>query len=312
MDIWPLFQDDWRRSLYGSVAMGNVLYLNLFEAAMQTLPKQNMGVYLQENQGWEFAFIHAWKAAGHGWLAGVPHSSVRYWDLRYFFDTRSYDRNGVNDLPLPDIVAVNGPAALSAYTHGGYPETDLVEVEALRYLHLAKAGANSHAPQRNAIEGLRILVLGDYLPQSTTYQMHLLEQAAKSLPPNTLFIVKPHPNCPIQPSDYPGIEMKLTMESIEKLLPLCDVAYTSSTTSAALDAYCSNVPVVSAVDRSTLNLSPLRGQDGALFASTPAELVTALCEASLNRKCTDCNRNFFTIDMNLNKWRKLLAKGCTL
>ena len=41
-------------------------------------------------------------------------------------------------MPIPDRVAVNGPVAREAYLEGGYPEADLVEVEALRYLHIDK------------------------------------------------------------------------------------------------------------------------------------------------------------------------------
>jgi len=101
------------------------------------------------------------------------------------------------------------------------------------------------------------------------------------------------------------------MEPIEKLLAVCDVAYTSSTTAAALDAYCAGVPVVSAFDQNTLNLSPLRGQEGVFYASSPEELASAIASAAAGKRSTEGNRNFFTLDPNLPRWRKLLAEGCS-
>ena len=107
VDLWPLLERDWRNSMFGPAAVSNCLFINLLERTLKRLPHQELGVYLLENQPWERAFVHAWKAAGHGRLVGVPHSTVLYWDLRYFFDPRSYRRTGKNDLPLPDQVALN-------------------------------------------------------------------------------------------------------------------------------------------------------------------------------------------------------------
>ena len=90
----------------GQIAMSNILFLNLFESALGALPTQRLGVYLQENQSWEFALIQTWKAARHGRLVGSQHSTVRYWDLRYYFDSRSYYRDGTNILPLPDKISL--------------------------------------------------------------------------------------------------------------------------------------------------------------------------------------------------------------
>jgi surface carbohydrate biosynthesis protein (TIGR04326 family) len=308
IDLWPLFEDDWRQSMSGTVAMGNLLTFNLFESALACLPQQQLGVYLQENQGWESGLIQAWQAAGHGRLIGTPHSTVRFWDLRYFFDPRSYRRGGTHDLPMPTQVTVNGPAMRKAFSDGGYPVDDMVEVEALRYHHLGEAKVEKGLAQPPRKGALRVLVLGDYLRRNTQRQMNLLMKAAPSLPTATVIVVKPHPNCPIQPTEYPSLSMTVTTEPIAKLLANCDVAYSSAVTSAAVDAYCAGVPLVSDLDPHTLNLSPLRGCAGAMFASTPEELATALMSAvAIPRKQSDRD-DFFTIDAHLPRWRKLFAE----
>ncbi len=304
-DFWPLFEEDWRRSTSGLTAMSNALYLNLFESALKMLPTQRLGVYLQENQGWEFALIHAWKSAGHGRLIGSPHATVRYWDLRYFFDPRSYV--GGHALPMPDLVALNGTAELDAYRNGGYPVDAMIEVEALRYLHLAKARTEPDFLSPSASRFLRILVLGDYLLSNTRKQIHLLEKALPHLPEGTIIIVKPHPACPLQPADFPGVGMEMAASPMWELLSGCDVAYTSNATSAAADVYCAGLPVVSMLDSDALNQSPLRGREGVFFVSTPEDLADALLSAAAPR--SDVNgQEFFTLDSKLPRWRKLLLE----
>ena len=126
-----------------------------------------------------------------------------------------------------------------------------------------------------------------------------------------IFTVKPHPACPIRVADYPSLSMTVTMEPIAKLLAKCDVAYTSAVTSAAVDAYCAGVPIVSLLDPNMLNLSPLRGCAGALFTSTPEELAAALTSEVTSSRKTGDQHNFFTIDPELPRWRKLIMDSFT-
>ncbi|MDD5392922.1 MAG: hypothetical protein PHE17_07890 [Thiothrix sp.] len=312
LNLWPLFREEWHTSISGMNAISNLLFFCLFESALKNLPKQSQGVFLQENQGWEFGLVYAWKTSGHGQLIGMPHTTVRYWDLRYFFDKRTYSCGGKNTLPLPDIIACNGPVTKKSYLHGGYPVKNLVDVEALRYLHLGESELKSSSVPIKINEPPRLLVLGDYLPNNTSLQMKLLEQAVPLITRQLEIVVKPHPNCPIEPTNYPSLTIQVTMEPVSKLLKNCDVAYTSSATTSAVDAFCAGVPTISVLDPNTLNLSPLRGCSGALFASTPKELATALNAATATASSIRQSENkpaYFTINAKLPNWRKLLLKS---
>jgi surface carbohydrate biosynthesis protein (TIGR04326 family) len=305
-DFWPLFQDEWRRSLEGAEGLGNFLSFNLLDSALASLPTQDVGVYLQENQAWEFAFIHAWQTAGHRRLIGTPHSTVRYWDLRYFFDPRNYVRTGDNDLPLPNLVALNGTAAMSVFQAGKYPSEQLVEVEALRYLYLDGNGVVARVLPPKADTPRRILVLGDYDASHTRKQLRLLENAVHLLPKNVLITVKPHPAFPVRAADYPRLKVKITHRVLFELLAEADIAYTSSITSAAVDAYCAGVPVVSLLDPSTLNMSPLRGRQGVQFVHTPEQLAHALVSEGIDFPRYFCANSFFCLDKTIPRWRNLL------
>lgn len=308
LNLWPLLKQDWYNYMTGPLAMSNCLFINLFERLLTQLPYQRLGIYLQENQGWEMAFIHAWRAGGHGQLIGVPHSTVRYWDLRYFFDPRSYERKIKNNLPMPDRVALNGPASMKMYRDGGYPENRIVEVEALRYLGLAsqlKVRDKAH-PKNNP---LRILVLGDYFPNIVRQQMQLLEIAAQKLPSDNHYIVKPHPSSAIETSNYPSLKFEITNAPLVELLPHYDVAFTSNGTSAAVDAYLAGVSVVSLLDGNTFNMSPLRGFTGITYISTVIELTNAV--QSINRKNREETemKPYFCLDEDLKKWLKLFKNS---
>jgi surface carbohydrate biosynthesis protein (TIGR04326 family) len=305
LDLWPLFRQDWRKSMLGLNAIWNCLVLNLFERTLRRLPHQKLGVYLQENQGWEMALIYAWRAVGHGRLIGVPHSTVRYWDLRYFFDPRNYQRTGKNDVPLPDKMALNGPAAMAAYREGGCPADQMVEVEALRYLYLADLPPMQSVASAPSSSSLSVLVLGDYLHAITLRQMQWLTDAAPLLPLDTRYIVKAHLSCPVKASDYPSLHLQITALPLAKLLSECDVAYSSNITSAAVDVYCTGLPVVSMLDSNSFNMSPLRGLEGIVYVTNPTELADALRNARSRERVVA--EPYFCLNKGLPRWRKLLG-----
>ncbi len=302
LDFWPLFKADWYKSLRGTTAMWNCILLNLFESSVSKLPKQKSGVYLLENQAWEMAFNYAWRKYGHGTLLGVVHSTVRYWDTRYFYDQRNFINRKPNDLPMPDQVLVNGPVALKFYLDGGYPPEQITEVEALRYLYLDSL-AGKHSTTDRA-ERLNILVCGDFLPESTRQMMQWLESITENLPSFAAITVKPHPACEILTSDYPSVEFSLTNSPLSELFSTSDVAFTSNSTSAAVDAYASGIPVIQVWDGSTFNFSPLRGLKGVAYVSNPQELAEALCSAGMPGSIVI--EPYFHIDLKLKGWMKLL------
>ena len=78
-------EDDFKNSFFGKKLMSNLYLLNLIKTSFQRINKQKIGFYLQENMDWEFSLSWAWKRYGHGKLVGYPHSTIRFWDLRYFF-----------------------------------------------------------------------------------------------------------------------------------------------------------------------------------------------------------------------------------
>jgi surface carbohydrate biosynthesis protein (TIGR04326 family) len=310
--LWPLLANDWKESFFGRTAIGNALYLNRFERAIAELPYQDRGYYLLENQAWERALIYVWRQAGHGSLTGVQHSTVNPCDLRYFFDPTEYHNQLPYSIPMPDKIAVNGDAAKRQFEKGGFPQERLVAVEGLRYLYLD--GLDQTPADEKTSDRLRLLVLGDYLPNVTHKLMQLLSDAAEEFPENIEVLVKSHPACTIRQSDWPLLNCKLLDDSLDQLVDSYDVAFTSNVTAAAVDAYLAGKPVLSMLDPETFNMSPLRGVSGVEFVSTRHELIDCLASlASVDVAPIEPGvGQYFYTDSALPRWKQLICGDAAL
>ena len=79
--LWPIFTKDWEDSWIGPVAMQNILWLHLFDKMLRSLPQQQVGLYLMENQGWERIFLYFWRKHAHGnnhWSTSFHHSLLGF------------------------------------------------------------------------------------------------------------------------------------------------------------------------------------------------------------------------------------------
>jgi surface carbohydrate biosynthesis protein (TIGR04326 family) len=301
MNLWRLHRDEWRESMRGPTAIINCLGIACIEHIVGRMPRQRRGFFIQENQPWEFALIHFWNRGGHGELIGVPHSTVRYWDLRYFYDARTFAGNQPGALPRPHKVAVNGPVAMQSYVEGGYPPAEMVEVEALRYMHIAER--RSRNPP--ASPARRVLVCGDFLPSTSRRMLDWLTQALQELGgENFRLTYKPHPAYAVELSRYAGLRMQITSQPLGQLLDDCDVILASNITSAVVDAFYRCVPVIQMLDGESFNFSPLRGKAGVTYVASATELAQALQRAQPAQ--TGESPQYFYLERELPRWRSLL------
>lgn len=302
---WLFMRASWRFSLYGSHALDNLLYLGLFEAAFDLSIRQDHCFYLQENQGWEFCCVSAWRHAGHSGSMGVPHSTIRFWDLRYFFDVRAFKNRYLCNLPLPDKVILNGPHAVSSVLEGGYPPSQIFRAEALRYLSFARDRPRTSnflsSPSKN---GNSLLVLGDITPEITYRQLAFLEYVLPSIPGLSVTF-KPHPCGEASLSHFSHLSSlaNISTDSIADLVPGFASAFVSSNTSASVDAFCFGLRVITYLDPCSLNLSPLKGMPGSLYVSSLAGFIYALKHPL---QAAPSPSDFFYLDHDLPRWSNIL------
>lgn len=307
LDFWPYSKIDLIESIFGVSAIDNLLRFNTFNKISNFISKQNLGIYLQENQGWEISLAYSWKKAGNNNLIGFPHSTVRYWDLRYFHDLRNFKRNTKLPLPFPDYVACSGPVIKDIYTKMCYPIESLIEVEALRYLNFEKSNEKSN-DFTNESKSYDLLVLGDYIMENTVELLTILYKTIPLLNRRFNIIFKPHPACLVDTIDVDGVKIDTSFENIDKLLALSNTALTSSTTSASVDAYLFGNKVISVYNGKTVDFSPFYDISGIDFITNEKELALILNNMK-NNTVGNANKNiFFYLDSKLPKWKKMIKE----
>jgi surface carbohydrate biosynthesis protein (TIGR04326 family) len=208
-------------------------------------------------------------------------------------------------MPQPNLTALNGKVAVDAYLSAGFPKNAIIECEALRYGYLSKIKAGSRKPNRRG--EVKVLILGDYLPSHTIKMLQLLEKALPQIKVSAKYTIKPHPNYMVELSDYPSLNLEVIMGPFEEILDDFDIAFSTNLTSAALDTYLAGLQVVVMQNEAGVNFSPLRGKSDVSFVSTPEELAKALQMVRQNKADRLSGNDFFFLDPELSRWRKLLA-----
>jgi surface carbohydrate biosynthesis protein (TIGR04326 family) len=307
--LWPTLRAEWKDSVIGVTAMQNLLWVHLFDKALSVIPHQKLGLYLCENQGWERAFVYAWRKHGHGTLIGVAHSTIRYWDLRYFDRCVAESSGNSQDLPQPDKIAVNGPMAWENLEQAGQTMRNYVQVEAQRYLYLndlSKQTSNFNDQTQTKKQKTIFLLLGDIQRDTTHRMLSEVEQSFPHLQEKYDILLKPHPANSVNLARYPQLNAKLTSLPLAELFPQVVLVLASVHTSAALDAFCAGIPVINYLDPSDFNFSPLRGIQGAKFINSAEELIEAVEHVDTEIWQNGEPEDFFWLDSDLPRWRKLL------
>ena len=55
--LWPVLNKDWEDSWIGPVVIQNILWIQMFDKMLDSLPRQRVGLYLMENQALNFKLV---------------------------------------------------------------------------------------------------------------------------------------------------------------------------------------------------------------------------------------------------------------
>lgn len=307
INLFPFFEKDCTLSVYGINGFDNLMKLNLLESVFLNYSNKSIGVYLHENQGWESALNYTWNINSDNNLIAVPHSTIRFWDLRYYYDVRLLRDIENRSMPIPKILACNGEIAINKLLESGFNPNNLVKVESLRYMKLVNELNNISKQKKEKQTNYNLLVLGDYQKNKTYFQLNLLEKSFVFVQKKYNIIFKPHPATNIELTKFPGLNIQNSSEQIEVLLDWADVTFSSESTSASVDAYIRGKQVLIASNPKKLNLSPLKDFKNVLFINNPKDLASSLNSFTIDKMITNDKDELFYTDHNLSKWKSLLA-----
>jgi len=293
LDPSPLLHELVQDQYFGRTAALNAFWINMWESTIHALPMQRLGVYLFENQPWELAFLSAWQRSHFGMILALVHSSMRFWDLRYF--------SGKNPLsgsskPTPDSVVVNGPWMKRSALFGGYPEHLLKVAEALR---LKPGGRLESEPS------VDLLVLGEYETMQDQQLVNVALDLANTLHPAARVTYRPHPTANDGNPTIPSHWSRSQHGSIGAALTASRVALCGPTSSVALDARLHNRTVVVIALADTLSSSPSLGLPN-VHLKVPSDSASFPSWSTLTRSIAPLTSEVLLADPSLRRWRTLL------
>jgi surface carbohydrate biosynthesis protein (TIGR04326 family) len=293
-----LLKNDIQNSLIGQYSISNITYLNLIKKVLKTLPKQELCLYPYENQSWEYSLLFNWKKLFGSKIIGNAHSSVRYWDLRYFNDQDYFVKNF--NYSFPDLIAVNSSIAKKHLIISGTPANKIIEVEALRYNYILDL--DTLAKYKNNKE---ILILGDYSISITEELLEMVYHTFKDVD-DIKFSLKFHPLCILDLSKYEQMNFKIINNPISEIINNYDVCLSSETTTAAIEFWEKDKKVITYVNG--INFSPLRGCQNVSFVYNKTELYKSVLSNLKPSKSTSFN-NYFILNKEIPIWRGIIKNN---
>lgn len=304
LNFYPLFEREWKSSLFGMAAIRGLLFRALFDSMIRQLPAQRWGLYIWESQPWESALLAAWRRYQNGPIIGHQHATMMPLELRAICDPRTYREKGRAARPFPDVLAINGRGALDLLRQVHYPEDRLAVVEALRYPRLSRRGSREDGGPGT------LLVIGGYLESEAALLLRVLNEAANAirLAGYSRIRIKGHPFGParmLSPNLPLTLAYELVSEPLDRLWRDADFAVIANSTSAAVEALYAGVPIAICESEDNLNLSPLYGHPAVQFVASGPELAAVLAAA----RCALLPADYFLISERPKSWKDLLLQA---
>ena len=293
LDPSPLLHELIQDQYFGRTAALNAFWISLWERAIHGLPRQRLGVYLYENQPWELAFLSAWQRSHFGKTFAVAHTTMRFWDLRYFPGDTYSNRHGK---PAPNSVVINGPLMKATALSGGYPERQLMIAETLRFQTEVRTQNLARAD---------LLVLGEY---EAALNEELITTAKKFLDdsgPVKKVVFRPHPSAEGSPQSIPRTWSLDLHTPVSTLLADCRFVLCGPTTSASLDARRGSRSVLIYANPRALLSSPVIGLQN-VYIIFPGKGLSSQELKSLLGPINPLHPEPITVDPQLTRWLALL------
>ncbi len=309
INISYLLNEQWKESFLGPSSLSSILNYVLMRNAIPRVKNNSKCFYLMEYQAWEMALIDSWKKYHQNSIIGVIHATIPFWDISYFKDERTYKNKSSNLAKLPDAIAVNGPNSYRKLIESNIKIENIYKVEALRYLYLEsnKKFVEEHNTfSINEKEIKTLLVLGDANRDLTHKQLITLEESLKLKQINLNVIFKPHPLCNIETKYYSGLDFKVSNMPLKILLKESSFTFTSIITSAAVEALYMGIPLITLLDSSQLNISPLHDSPNVDFVENAKELAISLDKLIKFDKDLFDNESYFFLGGRLEMWMSLI------
>lgn len=317
LNFWPYLRWQWAESFRGWRCLERCLFNIAFRRYCEMAGRQRWTLFALENCPWErMLTVAVRQVPGNGPVFGAQHSTLRPTDFRYFDDPRTFTYPDCAAFQ-PDIIAGNGAAACGQWRQNSMPESRLAQVEALRYLYLAKtrtAGKPSALPpdEGKPVEPpapRRMLVVTSFFRDETQAHLALVKECMRTgILDEWQITLKAHPY--LHPGEWlESLEKEQRTRIYVSAQPLAleltpgTTVWASNSTTAALEAAMSRLPVMVMAASNDFDLCPIQDAPGLLRTATTADVEHAL----RNLAPLELEPGYLDLDTRLPRWRALLG-----
>ncbi len=294
--MWPLFADDYLKSVGGTASIRISLLAMGFRNALNRLQGIRIVVYPFEGQGWESIVESACREQALP-SVGYLHTIMKPWDLRA--------HTAMCEAP-PRVLALHGDHDRSELVGVAGPRADLwrltlESVEALQYNYLA----DTRAPQlKNQRRPQVLIVFGSDCENSQVQFQQFVEEVGHQSKLWSL-LVKTHPQC----AQISGLNRSIPIVTGN----LRDALRESSAvflcgTAAPLDSYLYGLPTAAIADASGYSMSPVEADANYFVGHTPSEVVNWLDQALQRPISIPLSEHYFDLSQGYAKWEAAIRK----
>ena len=275
-------------SFMGHKLLRNIFFYECFNNLVNAIDKPKMGIYIMENIDFELILNYLWKKKINSELISFPHSSARFWDLRYFF----LNQNNSKKL-FPNKVLIHSKDTLDWAENIKISSKDIIPVESLRYEDLIL--------KKNFIKKKifkNFLVFTDLDETINKAQLKILEKYE-----DKNFFIKIHQGDSINRANYKNISF---IKNFDNNFDDYDCIILSNASGAVFKPYYENLPFLIHSDTRLFNLNPILDLNENLFfydnSSFERSLRYLLTDNDINKKLHIVdNRNLQWINILKNK-----------
>jgi surface carbohydrate biosynthesis protein (TIGR04326 family) len=275
----------------------SILHYLIFEKIFNSINNPKKIIFLQEYQSWERILIFLSKKKFNINTFGYAHSSIRFWDLRYFNSFKDLNQNKIALKKIsPDVILVN-----SRYQKKVIHKNSISSIkicESSRYLNYK---FKKNIKLRNNSNS--ILVIFDGLKKQDIYLIDFLNKVYEKLEKKYIFICKIHHLTDLR------ILKKIKFNHKIETKPLYDIKKNfkficlGPGTSAAIDLAFLKIKFVTLLNPNTMNLSPVKNENFT-FIRNVSEFIHYFNKPN---QIKVKKINFININQKLNEWKKIIA-----
>ncbi|MHC9543669.1 MAG: glycosyltransferase [Vulcanimicrobiota bacterium] len=304
----------WYRSFCGSTSMEGILFYFMYRRLFHTIKKIDYCLYYSEMHAWEKALIAAKNKENKNIKTiGFQHASVPKNFFSYYYDKSDLIITGkAIDLPMPDLLAVNGSITYSFFQESGYK--NLTIVEAIRSLYL-----NDILSREQLIEKESFLIAGsiDYVE---TKALVTLVKGAFPTAEKIRICFKGHPSLPFErvfrelQIDTSSSNYIIIKSDIFDALKNSAIVLVPSST-VAIEALAMGCEVIVPFFSNSIQMNPLADFEGFYHkVSSIQDLVQCVNDILGGKKINDRRKtrdfisNYWDLDSEIPKWSNLIEK----